>query len=146
MNRSNRRVFIVSAAAASLPLATGCGSGSVDDGVSATVSEVFDEIDTETLEEGMVALRGFEIVAWEVGKRVIWLPVPAIRIIGLSLVVSAGVTKLVIHYLDVELQRRQSEEILTSDEVVELESTQQVSFQLDNGGTEAVVLGPNVYE
>ena len=76
----------------------------------------------------------------------IWLSVPAIRIIGVSLIVSAGVTKLVIRYLDVELKRRESEEILTSDELVELESAQKVSFQLENGYSEDVVLGPNQYE
>ena len=147
MQRSNRRVFFVSAAAAaSLPLAAGCGSDAVDEAVSSTVADAVADVDTATLEEGMVALRGFEIVAWEVGKRVIWLPVPAIRIIGVSLIVSAGVTKLVIRYLDVELKRRESEEILTSDEVVELESAQKVSFQLENGYSEDVVLGANQYE
>jgi hypothetical protein len=147
MQRSNRRVFFVSAAAtAALPLSAGCGSDAVDEAVSSTVADAVADVDTATLEEGMVALRGFEIVAWEVGKRVIWLPVPAIRIIGVSLIVSAGVTKLVIRYLDVELKRRESEEILTSDEVVELESAQKVSFQLENGYSEDVVLGANQYE
>ena len=147
MQRSNRRVFFVSAAAAaSLPLSAGCGSDAVDEAVSSTVADAVADVDTATLEEGMVALRGFEIVAWEIGKRVIWLPVPAIRIIGVSLIVSAGVTKLVIRYLDVELKRRESEEILTSDEVVELESAQKVSFQLENGYSEDVVLGANQYE
>jgi hypothetical protein len=147
MHRSDRRVFLISAAAAaSLPLAAGCDADKVDEAVSGTVQNAAAEIDTETLEEGMVALRGFEIVAWEVGKRVVWLPVPAIRIIGVSLIVSAGVTKLVIRYLDIELKRRDSEEILSSEEVVELESQQKVSFRLENGYSEDVALGPNEYE
>lgn len=146
MNRSNRRVFLFTAAAASLPVAAGCDSGKVDRAVSNTVADAVADVDSETLAEGMVALRGFEIVAWELGKRVVWLPVPAIRIIGVSLIISAGVTKLVIRYLDVELKRRHTEEILTVDEAVQLESTQEVTFRLDNGYTEDVPLGPNQYE
>ena len=141
MYRTNRRTLLLSAAAASLPVA-GCHSEAVSD----AVAEAVEDIPAERIEEGIVALRGFEIVAWEVGKRVVFLPHPAIRIIGVSLLVSAGVAKLLIEYLDVELVRQKHEEDLQNEEVVELESQQSVTFKLENGYTEDVPLGPKTYQ
>lgn len=145
MDRTHRRNFLL-CVAAGIPVAAGCNTSEISDTVSATVEDVTEDIDTETLEEGMVALRGFEIVAWEIGKRVIWLPVPAVRIIGVSLIVSAGAAKLAITYLDIELNRREVKESLMDEELVELESGQAVKFQLHNGYSEEVPLGPNRYE
>ncbi len=142
MRRMNRRNMIVSAAAIGLPAAAGCQSETVSD----VISDAAANVETETIEEGLVALKGFEIVAWEVGKRVIFLPHPAIRIIGVTLIISAGAAKLAIEYLDVELNRRKVEETLSGDEVVQIESDQSVTFQLENGYTENVALGPSQYE
>lgn len=141
MDRTDRRKFMLAAVAVGIPVA-GCDSETVSD----VVTDVTAEVETETLADGMVALRGFEIVAWEIGKRVIWLPVPAVRIIGVSLIITAGAAKLAITYLDVELKRREAVETLLDEEVVDLESSQSVTFKLDNGYSEEFSLGPSKYE
>ncbi len=142
MKRMNRRNMLLSAAAISVPVAVGCSKSDVSDAVEGAA----EGIETESLEETAVVLRGFQIISWEIGKRVIFLPIPAVRIIGVTLVVSAGVAKIAIEFLDIELTRRKVVEELSSEELIEVESDPQIQFKLENGDTESVSLGPRQYE
>lgn len=136
---SRRRVLLaVAAPTVTLPLVSGCGSD--------TVKETIAEADTQTLEQSKVALRGFAIVTYIVGARVVTLPTPGVRILGVALVITSIATKLAIEYLDVELKKRYVAEELSEEEARAIESDLHVVFQLENGDSEKVPLGENRYE
>lgn len=110
------------------------------------ISEATSEVSDEVLENTRVGLRGFQIIAFSVGQRVVLLPPPAVRILGVALLVSGVATLLVVEYLDVELKRRMVREELSDQERIAIESDLAVEFQTENGLTETVALGPNRYE
>ncbi len=114
--------------------------------VSTAVTDVVEEVPTETLESFHVGLRGFQLVAFMVGKRVVRLPHPAVRILGAALVSTALVSLLAIEYLDDELKRRQIREELSEDERSSIEAQLTVVFRTENGLDEQIQLGPNRYE
>ena len=138
MNRINRRNLLLTAAAVSIPAAVGCSKDSVH--------ETIDSIDTETIESASVALKGFAIVSCMVGPRIVALPAPGVRVLAVCLVVSGIATKLAIEYLDVELKRRYITEALEEAEAKQIEQDLAVTFSLENGDKETVVLGANKYE
>jgi hypothetical protein len=135
VNLSRRKWMLLTAAAAP---AVGCSTSDVQ--------EVVQDIDTDTLEDAAVVLRGYALVSCIVGPRVFSLPVPGVRVLAVFLVTSGIATKLVIEYLDVELRKRHVAEALSEEEVKAIESDLAVTFNLDNGGKESVPLGPNQYE
>ncbi len=110
------------------------------------VSEATEEIPTSALQNTRVGLRGFQIVSMTVGQRIIFLPTPGVRVLGVALLVSGLVTLLVVEYLDVELKRRMVKEELSDAERIAAESSLGIEFQTDNGLKEFVSLGPNQYE
>ena len=130
-----RRMLIM---AATVPVVAGCERETVDETIAAT--------ETEMLEQGTVVLRGFAIVAYVVGARVVMLPTPGVRILGIALIISSVATKLAVEYLDIELKKRYIAENLEESEARQLESDLAVTFQLENGETEQVPLGANRYE
>ncbi len=132
---NRRRMLIV---AATIPAAAGCDRETVDGKIA--------ELDTETLQQGTVALRGFAIVAYVIGARVVMLPTPGVRVLGVALIVTSVATKLAVEYLDVELKKRYIAEELEETEARQLEADLAVTFQLENGDKEQVPLGPNRYE
>lgn len=142
MNKMQRRDAIIAMAASSLAVSsvssTGCSSELVDQRVA--------EMPTETLAESQIALRGFQIVAFMVGKRLVTLPHPAVRVLGVALLTSGAVTFLVVEYLDIELKKRRVREAIDEQERIAIESELAVEFQTENGFTEKVALGPNQYE
>ena len=81
-----------------------------------------------------------------VGKRLVQLPHPAVRILGVALLTSGAATYLVIEYLSVELNKRSVREALAEEERVTIESALAVEFVTENGLNETVALGPNQYE
>ena len=123
-----------------------CVPGCSGDSVTTAVTDAVEEIPTETLENAHVGLRGFQLVAFMVGKRVVRLPHPAIRILGVALVSTALVSLLAIEYLDDELKRRQIREELSEEERSSLEAQLAAVFMTENGLEERVQLGPNRYE
>ena len=123
-----------------------CVPGCSGDPVSTAVTGAVEDIPTETLESVHVGLRGFQLVALMVGKRVVRLPHPAVRILGVALVSTALVSLLAIEYLDDELKRRQVREELTEDERSSIEAQLAVVFTTENGLDEQVQLEPNRYE
>lgn len=123
-----------------------CVPGCNGDPVSTAVSGAVEEVPTETLESVHVGLRGFQLVAFLVGKRVVRLPHPAVRILGVALVSTALVSLVAIEYLDDELKRRQIREELSEDERSSIEAQLAVVFTTENGLDEQVQLGPNRYE
>ncbi len=125
-------------AVAAAPVLAGCDADAVQDAI--------DSAETDTLETGSLALRGFAIVAYVVGTRVVTLPTPGVRILGVVLIITSLTTKLAIEYLDVELKKRYVAEELDPSEQRQIESDLAVTFQLENGQTESVPLGPNQYE
>jgi hypothetical protein len=133
----SRRTWLLLAGVASIPT-VGCSTSDVQ--------EVVEDLDTETLEDAAVALRGYALVSCLVGPRVFSLPAPGVRVLAVFLVASGIATKLVIEYLDVELRKRHVAEALSEEEVKAIESDLAVTFNLDNGETESVPLGPNQYE
>ena len=137
MSKLQRRQAILAMAASATTLC-GCGSDSVDDAVA--------DLSTPTLENARVGLRGFQIVAFMVGKRLVQLPHPAVRILGVALLTSGAATYLVIEYLSVELNKRSVREALEEQELAAIESALAVEFVTENGFTESVALGPNQYE
>ena len=137
MQSINRRRMLIAVAAAAPGLA-GCDTDSVQ--------EAIDSAETDTLETGSLALRGFAIVAYVVGTRVVTLPTPGVRILGVFLIITSLTTKLAIEYLDVELKKRYVAKELDESEQRQVESDLAVTFQLENGQTESVPLGPNQYE
>lgn len=137
MNRIQRRQAILAIAATSIA-AGGCERQKIDQTIA--------ETSTETLENTRVGLRGFQIIAFTVGRRIVYLPHPAVRILGVALVTSGVVTFLLIEYLDVELKRRSMREALAQREIALIESQVAVNFTTENGLTESVALGPNQYE
>ncbi|MGI9470358.1 MAG: hypothetical protein ACR2NZ_02420 [Rubripirellula sp.] len=141
MNKLRRREAMFLMAGGTVAIA-GCGTSSVSETVSQTVAEA----STESLQNTRIGLRGFQIVAFTVGKRVVQLPHPAIRILGIALVSTATVTFLAIEYLDEELSKRRIREELTQQERSEIESGLAVAFKTENGFEETVALGPNQYE
>jgi hypothetical protein len=110
------------------------------------IAEATSDVPTEVLTNTRIGLRGFQIVAFTVGQRMVFLPLPAVRILGVALLVSGVATFLVVEYLDVELKRRIVREELSDKERIAIESNLAVEFQTDNGLTESVALGPNRYE
>ena len=89
---------------------------------SERVSDAVEELPTDTIERVQVSLRGFQLIAFMVGKRVVRLPHPAVRILGVAIVSSALISQLAIEYLDDELVRRETREQLTGDERARIES------------------------
>lgn len=124
--------------AASTATVAGCNSRAIENTVAAT--------ETDTLQSTRVGLRGFQLVAFTVGKRLVQLPHPAVRILGIALVTSGVATFLAIEYLDVELKKRSVREALDEYERSEVEAALAVTFQTENGFDESVALGPNQYE
>jgi len=139
MNIQRREAFVVLTGMLCVPGCTG-------DPVSTAVSDAVEEVPTETLESVHVGLRGFQLVAFMVGKRVVRLPHPAVRILGVALVSTALVSLVAIEYLDDELKRRQVREELTEDERSSIEAQLAVVFTTENGLDEQVQLEPNRYE
>ncbi|MEM8671422.1 MAG: hypothetical protein AAGG48_28135 [Planctomycetota bacterium] len=137
MNRLQRRQALMAMIATPV-LATGCSRQEI--------SEATEDISTDALQSTRVGLRGFQIVSLMVGQRIIFLPAPGVRVLGVALLVSGLATLLVVEYLDVELKRRTIREELSDDERIGVESSLAVEFQTDNGLTESVALGPNQYE
>ena len=123
-----------------------CVPGCSGDSVSTAVSGAVEDVPTETLKSVHVGLRGFQLVAFMVGKRVVRLPHPAVRILGVALVSTALVSLLAIEYLDDELKRRQIREELSDQERSSIESQLAVVFTTENGLDEQVQLEPNRYE
>ncbi len=123
-----------------------CVPGCSGDSVSTAVSDAVEDVPTETLKSVHVGLRGFQLVAFMVGKRVVRLPHPAVRILGVALVSTALVSLLAIEYLDDELKRRQIREELSEDERSSIEAQLAVVFTTENGLDEQVQLEPNRYE
>lgn len=140
-HNNNRRDFsrraLLVAVAAALPVASGCSTE--------TVRETVADIDTDTLENTTLALRGFAILSVAIGPRLIPLPAPGVRVLAVFLIVSGVATKLAIEYLDVELRQRHFAEALNDEEAKAIESDLAVTFQLENGNTEKVQLGANQY-
>ena len=137
MNKLQRRqalLVMISAPA----VAAGCNRNEL--------SEATEDMPTVFLENTRVGLRGFQIVSMTVGQRIIFLPTPGVRVLGVALLVSGLVTLLVIEYLDVELKRRVVREELSDAERIAVESKLAVEFQTENGLSESVALGPNQYE
>lgn len=110
------------------------------------VSEATEEMPTSVLQNTRIGLRGFQLVSMTVGQRIIFLPTPGVRVLGVALLVSGLVTFLVVEYLDVELKRRMVKEELSDTERIAAESSLGIEFQTDNGLKEFVSLGPNQYE
>lgn len=137
MQSIHRRRMLIAAVAAA-PALAGCDSD--------TVQEAIDNAETETLETGSLALRGFAIVAYVVGTRVVTLPTPGVRILGVALIITSLTTKLAIEYLDVELNKRYVVEEVNESEQRQIEADLMVTFQLENDTSETVPLGPNQYE
>ncbi len=137
MSKLQRRDAMIAIAASTLSVG-GCGSDAVDDAVA--------DLSTPTLENARVGLRGFQIVAFMAGRRMVVLPNPAVRILGVALLTSGAVTYLVIEYLSVELNKRSVREALEEQERAEIESALAVEFVTENGFKESVPLGPNQYE
>ena len=79
MNIQRREALVVLTGMLYVP---GCSGDRVTD----AVTDVVEEVPTETLESVHVGLRGFQLVAFMVGKRVVRLPHPAVRILGVALV------------------------------------------------------------
>lgn len=139
MNIRRREALVV---LTGLVCVSGCGGNSV----STAVTDAVEKVPTETLESVHVGLRGFQLVAFIVGKRVVRLPHPAVRILGVALVSTALVSLLAIEYLDDELKRRQIREELSEQERSSIEAKLAVVFKTENGLDEQVQLGPNRYE
>lgn len=138
---SNRRDFarrgLLIAAAAALPAVSGCSTN--------TVHETVADMDTDTLENAALAMRGFAILSVAIGPRLIPLPAPGVRVLAVFLIVSGVATKLAIEYLDVELRQRHFAEALSEEEAKAIETDLAVKFHLENGNTEQVQLGANQY-
>lgn len=141
MNKMRRREAILWMTGGAAAIA-GCTPSDVSETVSQTVAEA----STESLESTRIGLRGFQIVAFTVGKRVVQLPHPAVRILGIALVSTATVAFLAIEYLDDELSKRRIREELSQQERASIESALSVTFTTENGFEEQVALGPNQYE
>ena len=141
MNTLHRREALLLIASGATTVA-GCNTSRV----SETVSQAVAEASAESLENSRIGLKGFQIIAFAVGKRIIQLPHPAIRILGVALISTATATFLAIEYLDDELNRRRTREALSQQERSTIESDLAVKFMTQNGLEELVVLGPNQYE
>ena len=126
-------------------LVSGCNGDPIEM-ASERVSDAVEELPTDTIERVQVSLRGFQLIAFMVGKRVVRLPHPAVRILGVAIVSSALISQLAIEYLDDELVRRETREQLTGDERSRIESQLAVVFKTQNGLEESVALGPTRYE
>jgi hypothetical protein len=116
------------------------------DPVARVVTDAVEDVPTDTLENVQVSLRGFQLVAFLVGKRVVRLPHPAVRILGIAIVSTALVSQIAIEYLDDELKRRRFREELSEEERAAIEAELAVTFTTENGLDEQVQLGPNQYE
>lgn len=134
---SRRRMLLAATGATAL---VGCGSN-----LSETTEEMVDSIDTSTLESGKLALRGFAIVSYMVGTRVVMLPSPGVRILGVVLIFGTIATKLAIEYLDDELKKRYHTDELSEEDARQIEMDGVVKFQTEDGETESVRLSPNQY-
>jgi hypothetical protein len=143
MNIQRREALVLLAGTAFC--APGC-SGDPVETASSAVADAVEEVSTETIQSVQVSLRGFQLVAFMVGKRVVRLPHPAVRILGIALVSTALVSQLAIEYLDDELKRREIREELSEEERASIEARLAVVFTTENGLEEQVQLGPNRYE
>ena len=90
-------------------------------------------------------MKGFALVSFAVGPRIVSLPAPGVRVVAVFLIVSGVATKIAVQYLDVQLRKRYVEEALTEEETRAIESDLAVKFQTENGDTETVQLGANQY-
>ncbi len=139
ITRTNRRGLLLFAGG--LGLAAGCSGQNPTE----LTQQAVESLDTDTLENGKLVLRGFALVSYMVGTRVVFLPTPAVRILGVALIFSSVATKLAIEYLDDELTRRHHTVEVSGDEVKAIETSAEVRFQTEHGETETVRLGPNQY-
>ena len=76
-------------------LVSGCNGDPIEM-ASERVSDAVEELPTDTIERVQVSLRGFQLIAFMVGKRVVRLPYPAVRILGIAIVSSALISQLAI--------------------------------------------------
>lgn len=111
----------------------------------ATVDEAIANADTDELKHTKLALRGYELVSYTLGSRLLFLPYPGMRILSVVVIASGIVAKLAIEYIDDELIRRQVEEELTGEVRAQLEANGYVEFKTASGITEKVYLAPAEY-
>ena len=138
-----RQFFLMSGV--SLAAASGCGSGNPITETVVAVDDAIATADTADLRSAKLALRGYQLVSFTLGPRVMFLPYPGMRILSVAIVASGLVAKLVVDYIDDELIRRQIEEELTSEVRAQLEADGFVQFKTESGVSEKAYLGPTVY-
>ena len=134
----SRRNLLLTAGALAVPATVGCAPEDVQ--------KTVENLETETLENAAMALKGYVIVSFMIGPKVVTLPAPGVRVLAVFLVVSGLASKLAIEYLDVELRKRYVEEAVTEEQMKSIEADLAVNFQLKNGDVESVPLGPNQYD
>lgn len=135
-------------AGAGLAFLTTAGCDKLSDSaaqVDEAVREQVESTSTQTLQITKVALKGYELVSFAVAKRVISLPVPGVRIIAATLVVTAVGAHLAVDYIDEELIVRKYKEKLSPEEQTVVETKGQISFQTASGNEETVYLAPTEY-
>ena len=138
-----RQFFLVSGVG--LVAASGCGSSDPITDTVVAVDEAIATAETDDLRSAKLALRGYQLVSFTLGPRVMFLPYPGMRILSVVIVASGLVAKLVVDYIDDELIRRQIEEELAGEVRAQLEADGFVQFKTESGVSEKVYLGPTVY-
>lgn len=141
----NRRLFIGIAASSVALAAAGCSKSKVPEAVAEAVDNKLQEASTEQLRQAKVVLHGYAIVSMMIGKRLVFLPKPGMRILAVLIIATSVAAKLSLEYIDDELIRRKFEEDLTAEERSQIESSGSVTFQTESGATEDVRISPTVY-
>ena len=144
MSLLERRRFLL-LAGGSLAITSGCGNrGEVPDAIG-MIDDKIASADTDELRHTRLALRGYELVSYTLGSRVLFLPYPGMRILSVAIIASGIVAKLAIEYIDEELIRRHIEEELSPDDRAKVESDGYVAFTTQSGVTEKAFLAPTQY-
>ena len=82
------------------------------------------------------------LIAVTIGKRMVKLPNPAMRIVGIVLVVGSEV---VIDYLDYSEGKHSEHIAISIEESHELQNTKSLAFTRQDGGIEAHAIGKETY-
>lgn len=141
----NRRLFIGIAASSVALAGAGCSKSNVPEAVAEAVDNKLQEASTEQLRQAKVVLHGYAIVSMVIGKRLVFLPKPGMRILAVLIIATSVAASLSIEYIDDELIRRKFDENLTPEERSQIESSGSVTFQTESGATEDVRISPTVY-
>lgn len=143
MQNLNRRYLLITSGLAAISV--GCDRSIVET-ASTTLDASVDQMPTPDVKNAKLALGGYAIVAIFAGKRLVMLPHPAVRILGATLIATSFGARLLVTYLDEELEERSIQEELAEQERSKIEADGYVEYETADGKRGKTYIPEVVYD